>query len=132
MVEYQKGLNNLSALKAIKACGSNSLTTAAESSLADHDKTPLTVWVDKANKRIVKLSSHSTTQDEKKGTTGTIELNFDYKKVAIQAPANAKPALDVLTELQTAAQSDPTLQLLLNSDDSFTNAAVDDSTLLVQ
>lgn len=89
---YFKTLNDC--LK--KADPSSSLSL---SSLKDGDKTPLTLWVDKANKRIVKYATESTAKDKAKGVDGSLSGTITYGQVTITQPANAKPVLNLLNDL---------------------------------
>jgi hypothetical protein len=84
--------------------------------LKDNDITPLTVWVDKGSKRIVKIAGHSTEQDEKKDNTkGTATITLSYGPVTVDKPANAKPVMTLISEfaplfsggVQGAESTDP-------------------------
>jgi len=66
------------------------------SSSKDGDITPITLWVDSA-KRIVKYSSLSTAKA--KGIEGDITGTITYGDVNISEPANAKPVLNLLNEI---------------------------------
>ncbi len=103
--KYIDGLpvDNLSFMKALSKCGdmakSDKLNT---SELADDDITPLKVWVDKANKRIVKIAGESTVKDaQNSNTKGSFEATISYGTVSVDKPANAKPVLQLFDELQT-------------------------------
>ena len=69
------------------------------SSLKDGDKTPITLWVDKKTKLVVKYELKSTAQDKAKGTEGSLSGSINYGKVSITAPAGAKPALSLISDL---------------------------------
>jgi len=96
--EFAKGLKDTSLFKKLQEC-SNSSESFDTKELADNDKTPLTLWIDKGTKRIVKLSGHTTPQDEQKDhTKGTIEVILGYGGVNITKPDNAKPLMEVFSE----------------------------------
>ncbi|MBX4201656.1 hypothetical protein KW803_02045 [Candidatus Saccharibacteria bacterium] len=69
-------------------------------SLKDGDKTPVTIWVDNATKRIIKYSVVSTAKDKSKGVDGSVSGIVNYGQVNISQPANAKPVLNLLNEIQ--------------------------------
>jgi hypothetical protein len=97
--KYSDSLSSLSLVKALNSCDKNS-TKATPMPTGDHDKTPLTVWVDKGNKRIVQIASVSTAADAKKGTKGSGKISFDYAPVSITAPTSSVPLLEVVGNLQ--------------------------------
>lgn len=76
------------------------------SSIKDGDITPLTLWVDKSTKRIVKYASHSTVKDKKDGVTGDLTGTISYDKVNISVPPNAKPVLSLLNDLSLSSLVD--------------------------
>ena len=98
---YGDGLAHLSFVKALEAC-SKTAATSTTKSIGDHDKTPLTIWVDKATKQVVQIASQSTAQDANNGTKGSGQITFDYAPVSITAPSGAIPALQVLVKLEKA------------------------------
>ncbi|HET7320606.1 MAG TPA: hypothetical protein VFI84_03425 [Candidatus Saccharimonadales bacterium] len=111
---YAKNLSQLSVLKDMQKCGSSKYKQPDTSSLADGDTTPITVWVDKSTKRIVKLSTHSTAQDNTKSHfQGTLTSTLSYDPVTVTAPTGAEPALQVITDLEKKLSTDPQLQSLL-------------------
>lgn len=109
-----KTLDNLSLVKSAQKCDKNA-TKNVTAAKGDHGKTPLTVWV--ANKRIVKIAY----QDPAK-KNGSLAITIDYNKVSITAPANAKPAVQVLTEIEQAAAANPAMANLLGGGASPTTA----------
>lgn len=94
-----KKLEELSFLKALKKCqDTEKLDT---SGFADNDTTPITLWVDKDTKRIVKLASQSTKQDAQKSNfEAAISATVAYNEVSVIKPENAKPAMQLWGELQ--------------------------------
>ncbi len=107
MSAFGKNLKDLSLVKAMKSCdiGKGIPKGASDSisndGLADHDHTPLTVWVDKSSKQIVQIGAHSTAKDEKKDhTKGSLTVGLSYGKVVVTKPEGAKPVMQVFTELQ--------------------------------
>lgn len=111
---YAKNLSQLSALKDMQKCGGSKYKQPDTSSLADGDTTPITVWVDSSTKRIVKLSTHSTSQDNTKSHfQGTLTSTLSYDPVTVAAPTGAEPALQVITDLEKKLSADPQLQSLL-------------------
>lgn len=118
---FDSTLSNLSVIKNLQKCPGASSTgsTSTKSSLADHDKTPLTIWVDKASKRIVQITSNSTAQDSRKlNLSGSATLKFSYGHVSITAPADAEPAVQVWADIVNSAKSNPALSNLLNGSDA--------------
>lgn len=91
-VGYFKGLNGC-----LKSIGFSSGLNLG--SVKDNDNTPLTLWVGKADKRVVKYASHSTAYDKKNGVAGTLEGTVSYGAVNIQVPTKAKPVLDLINDL---------------------------------
>ncbi len=71
------------------------------SSVKDGDTLPITVWVDKKTKNIVKYSSKSTAKDKTNGTTGDLSGTIDYSAVNITEPAGAKPVLSLLNDFDS-------------------------------
>lgn len=93
-------LNDSAYFKKLSACLNQGKNTSLNlNSLKDGDKTPVTVWVDKKTKLIVGYASVSTAQDKTKGVTGSLTGTINYGKVSIKAPANAKPVLNLVSEL---------------------------------
>jgi hypothetical protein len=76
---------------------------ASLSSLKDGDKTPITIWVDKKTKLVVKYEAKSTAKDKANGTDGSLSGTIKYGKVSIAAPSGAKPALNVINDLGLGA-----------------------------
>lgn len=98
--QFAKGLNDLSIYQALNKCETSGKTDT--SSLADHDHTPLTVWVDKGSKEIVQVESHTTAQDAKKDNMKadtTVTLNYD-KPVHITAPTPSTPVMQLLGDIE--------------------------------
>ncbi len=90
-----KGLENLSFVKSLTKCaGSFDQSTAADEIKGNHKKTTLTLWVDKGAKRITKVAY----KDKQATATATLS----YGNVTISKPKGAKPALQVLGEVQSA------------------------------
>lgn len=100
---FGNNLNNLSVVKKLESCNKNS-SSSTPNAKGDGDHTPVTVWVDKASKHIVKLASESTSQDSKNGVKGSGSVTLKYEKVSITAPSNAKPALEVFSQLQQSSK----------------------------
>jgi len=104
LADYSKSLGNLTLVKNLNKCNEGkSVGESSQEILKDGDTSPLTVWVDKSSKLIVKVESHTTPHDEKKdGMKGTFSTDIGYDNVHIEKPENAKPALQVLLEVQSA------------------------------
>lgn len=97
--DYAQNFDNLSLVKQLKSCSSEVSNKANYNDLKDNDTTPLTVWVDKGTKRIVKLAAHTTQKDEKKDNTkGTASVILSYGPVTVDKPANAKPIMTLISE----------------------------------
>ncbi len=101
LAKYSNNLQGLSLFKTTKDCTKGSSSTSVPTTSGDHGQTALTIWVDKAHRRIVKLASNPTAKDAKSGVTGNGTLTLNYDALSIVAPSGAKPALQVITELQT-------------------------------
>jgi len=101
-------LQNLSVVKALQKCpGATKSTTTPSSLPAGHGQTPLTVWVDKSNKRIVQVAASS--DDKKSGVSGSTTITLHYGKVSIVAPSNPESAIQVLTDIENSAKANPAL-----------------------
>jgi hypothetical protein len=105
---------NLSIVKQLEKCD-KSASSKASNSLADHDKTPLTVWVDKSTKQIVQVSSASTAADAKKDNE-KVSATIDFKTgtPTITAPTGAEPVTTLVANLETSLAGsaiDPTALL---------------------
>ncbi|HTB48621.1 MAG TPA: hypothetical protein VK712_00910 [Verrucomicrobiae bacterium] len=126
---YFNGLTNLSIVQNVEKCPGLSTSTKPNfSGLADHDKTPLTVWVDKSSKRIVQISAQSTAQDaQKSNLAGSLTVSLQYGNVSIAAPSNAEPALQVLAQIQSAVSSNPNLLNLFSGGLGSTGTTPDTS-----
>ncbi len=113
--DFVSELQNLPAVKKANGCvqsdskqqvtGDQDISNQVKKNLKDNDKTPLTVWIDKKSKLITKLATQSTEQDKKNGITGSAQVVFDYKKVTIDKPTNAKSANDFIADLMQLYQS---------------------------
>lgn len=100
LAEYAKGLNELSAVKKLKECDATK-DQLNDEKLADNDKTPLTVWVDKDSKVISKIAGQTTKKDEEKTKTkANLELTLVYGQANIEKPQDAKPLLEVVGDLK--------------------------------
>jgi hypothetical protein len=90
--------------KRLKTClNSVDQGSSGVNSLKDNDKTPLTLWVDKKTKTIVKYASQATSQDKKNGVDANLIGMISYGKVNISAPANPKSVMDLLGDLDLSA-----------------------------
>jgi hypothetical protein len=111
LAAYSKGLGSLSVVKALSDCqksgssASSSADSAVTSVLADGQKTPLTIWVNKSTKRIVQIGAQSTTGTGQDASQVSGVLDFTYNKVSITAPANAEPALQLIASLSSSLQA---------------------------
>lgn len=99
--EFVKSLDELSFVKKIKECQGES-TPLDTSELADDDITPITLWVDKGSKTIAKFAMYSTKQDEEKAKAkGSFEISTVYGEAEISKPEGARPAVELLNDLQS-------------------------------
>ena len=105
-VKYGNSLDKLSFVPALDKCSKGVKDTASNKAVGDHDKTPLTIWVNKKTKQIVQIASESTAADAKKGVKGNGKITFSYAPVTITAPTDSTPAITVLANLQKALGSD--------------------------
>ncbi|MDB5169113.1 MAG: hypothetical protein JWO41_469 [Candidatus Saccharibacteria bacterium] len=96
--------NTISSTPMIKKLSSCNPSTSKDvtKAVGDHDKTPLTIWVDKGSKHVVKLAAKSTSKDKKTGTEGSVAITLAYDKVTVTAPTGAVPAVQVYAQLQQA------------------------------
>lgn len=102
--ESIKKLKELSIVKKINECNENTRNLDTKS-LADGDRTPITLWVDKNSKRITKIEVVSTEQDAKKSNLkGKLEATISYENVDIQKPADAVPFMQFYGELMRSFQ----------------------------
>lgn len=99
-VKYGASLDKLSLVNALTKCNKDSMKTGA--AVGDHDKTPLTVWVNRQTKQIVQIAYQSTAAGAKKGVKGSGQISFAYAPVSITAPSGSTPAITVFTNLQKA------------------------------
>lgn len=102
-----KTLDNLSLVKSSQKCD-KTISKNVSNAKGNHGQTPLTIWVDKGKKRIVKIAY----QDPAK-KNGSAEVTVSYNKVAITAPSNAVPAVQILTQIEQSAASNPAMLNLL-------------------
>jgi hypothetical protein len=93
-----KSLDKLSFVSELNKCDKSLSSNTSDNLKGDHKHTTLTIWVDKGKKRIAKVEYKTTAQAAAMTFSGT----FGYDKVSITAPTGAKPAVQVLTELQAA------------------------------
>ena len=104
--DYAKNFDNLSFVKQLKSCSKEVSDKANYSSLKDGDTTPLTIWVDKGTKRIVKIAGKTTDQDAKKDNVkGTVSVVLSYGAVTIDKPQGAKPVVQLISEFAPLFQS---------------------------
>ncbi len=98
---FVKGLNKLSIAKTVNSCDiENSGYNSNE--LADHDTTPLTLWVDKSTQHVVKVTAHTSNKDEKEMKyKATISTTMQYKPVTITAPEKSTPIMQLVGPLQS-------------------------------
>lgn len=98
--EFAKGLEELSFVKALQACSDDEVPVTEELS-EDSEDTKLTLWVDKSSKTLVKVRSDiSEAESEKSDLKGYMEVTMNYEAVTVDKPADARPAMEVLSELQ--------------------------------
>lgn len=98
---FTNHLGPLSPIQTLQKCTKDKSLSTKQT--GDHDKTPLTVWVDKDTKQIVQLSTKTTQQDAKQDNiTGSTTITMDYSKpVHVTAPASSTSVMDLLGQLET-------------------------------
>jgi hypothetical protein len=116
---FVSGLGQLSTFKSLDSCKKGT-SAAVNKSLAslkgDNKQIPLTLWVSKASKQVIRVSFTETAQEiAQTHTTGTAVVNLGYNNVSIPAPANAESVLQLYTKLA------PTLSGLDSSGLNFSN-----------
>lgn len=98
--EFGKVFDELSAIKALKECSrdDSDITDDIED---DTEDAKITLWVDKQDKTITKIRSEIT-ENEADDTdfTGFVEITMSYDPVTIEKPEGARPAMDIISELQ--------------------------------
>lgn len=124
-----KTLYNLSIVKAVQKCYKSATTLpSTPNATGDHGKTPVTVWVDKSSKRIVKVAFQDNSAKQG-GATGSFTTTISYAPVSIAAPPNAEPAVQVLTEIEKDAAASPGLSNLFSGLNSTTGSSSTGGTL---
>ena len=97
---WSNNVAKLSSIKKMQNCSTNQDSGIEIKDLKDGDNSPMTIWVSN-NKRIVKISAASTVQDIKKqNIKGDLTAIFSYGNVTVDAPKDAKPAMQFLGEMQ--------------------------------
>lgn len=92
---YLKDLGNLQIIKQYQQCSGEKGVPLDTSALSKAKTTPVTFWVNKSNNLIDKLSLGNLN-----GTSFTATLN--YGPVSVEAPANAIPLNQLLTEIESS------------------------------
>src|SRR5665213_513962 len=117
--------NNLSMVKTLQKCDKSGTTTLPNTSNAtgDHGKTPITIWIDKANKRIVKVALQDSGKASQGGATGNFTATLSYNPVSISAPPNAESAIQVFTNIQKDVASNPALANLFSGMSGSTSSS---------
>ena len=102
MAAYAKNVGGqLSFVKKLQSCTKGSNPTSDTSSVADHDKTPLTLWIDKGTHQIVRFAGHSTAQDAKKANAKvTVSVDLDSTLPTITAPSGAEPITTLISSIE--------------------------------
>lgn len=99
--EFAKGLQELSFVKKFKECQPDSAPVDTNE-MADNEITPVTVWVDRKTKTISKIALQSTKKSEEKiKAKGSFEVTFSYGEANISKPDGAKPAIQIMNDLQS-------------------------------
>ncbi len=108
---FGNGLRSLSVAKNLSKC--SGALNISKSSSSSQGQTPLTVWVDKGTKRIVKVAAQTTAQEAKKSNlSGSVTVTLSYGNVSIKAPANATPALQALSQIENTPSGSSLLNML--------------------
>lgn len=117
LLAYSNQLKDTSGYKALAGCNGASqqdqtdptVQNAAEETTID----TLNVWVDGSKQ--VKRVKLATTTGSDTTTQMTLDLTFLDQAVTVDKPANAKPAMQLLTELGSGGTSVPSVNSLGNS-----------------
>jgi uncharacterized protein YpmB len=102
---FSNGLNDLPILKKLQSCDKSLAKDAPavdqelKKQIEDTKPVPLTVWVDKKSKRIVKLASETSITENKETTSGKGEVTFSYNPVTVAKPEGAKPITSLISDL---------------------------------
>ncbi|HVW23278.1 MAG TPA: hypothetical protein VHB51_02260 [Candidatus Saccharimonadales bacterium] len=126
---YLKNLkfDQLSLFKQLHDCNKALTPKNDYKDVADHDKTPLTLWIDKGSKQIVQISGGSTPKDSKTVKT-TVTITLNHTLPTITAPAGAHNYTELVASLSKAfggSGFDPIS--LFSGDLGGTQARADDS-----
>lgn len=107
---YIKDLSNLQAFKTYQKCSGSKNNKINVSSLADGKQTPMTIWINKASHLINKVEVSSNS----KSFNGSVEVTINYSKVSVIPPANAESVMQLFTQIEQQALSNPQLQNTLS------------------
>ena len=95
--DYAKGLEELSVVKKLRECGDGQDSLGADKLTSNNESLPVTLWVDRGSKRIVKIATQSTPADEEKERAKfSLEITFSYGEANVTSPEGAKPIMEVL------------------------------------
>ena len=112
ITKFGASLNSLSLYKAIQKCpGLNNASSAAMQLTAnkvDTSTIPLTLWVDKGTKHIVRIAYNST-------QNGSLVMNLKYAPVSIDVPSGSVPVLQLVSTLQSTLGNNSDLSQLFSS-----------------
>ncbi len=98
--KFINSISNISALKSVGSCGT-SKSTSVSNIKGDGKSEEVTIWVDSKNKRVVKVSYTPSAQViAESHTKGLATINFGYKAVNIDTPANALPAEQIIQQVE--------------------------------
>lgn len=110
--QYVGKLKDLSYLKKLRECTGEELDTSTP---IGSGSTNVTVWVDKENKRIVKIGATATVTESGQSVKTDIAANIAYDPVSVLKPEGSKPLLQVIGDLVGQIQRDfPEFYELLN------------------
>lgn len=101
--DYLSSLSGLSQAKAANSCNKNSSSNPPKS-FTETGTTPITVWVNKGTKQIVRFES-SYSDSTNKDLSGQGTVKFNYSKFTVTPPTNAKSIVNILNSLESSFSS---------------------------
>jgi hypothetical protein len=108
LADFGKKLNELPAVKDLEKCASSDVASEAEQTADTGKITTFNVWVG-SDKQIKRVETAMEVTEANDGETVTTKLDMTMVKDAptVEKPANAKPVMQLMGELQALFMQDP-------------------------